>query len=85
MTRTELTRAVARATGESHAIIRSLGFGIADPEVVFHGPEPPRRPRVVDWDRLDARRGAYLPQRSRCRPGPSNEPTNTATFMEKTR
>jgi hypothetical protein len=68
MTQTELTRAVARATGESQSTIRDLGFGIADPDVVCHDPEPPRRPRIVNWDRLDAQREAYLPQRSRSRP-----------------
>ncbi len=65
MTQTELTRAVARATGESLATISRLGFGIADPDVVHHDPEPPRRPRIVNWDRLDAQRPGYLPQRSR--------------------
>jgi len=67
MTQNQLHRAVARATGESLATIRSLGFDIADPDVVCHDPEPNRRPRIVDWDRLDAQRMAYLPQRARCR------------------
>jgi len=64
MTQHQLNHAVARATGESFATISRLGFGIADPKVVCHDPE---RPRIVDWDRLDAGRGAYLPQRARCR------------------
>ena len=68
MTQHQLNHAVARATGESLATISRLGFGIADPKVVCHDPEPPRRPRIVNWDRLDAGRGAYLPQRARCRP-----------------
>jgi len=67
MTQHQLHRAVARATGESLATIRSLGFGIADPDEVGYDPEPAHRPRIVDWDRLDAQRGGYLPQRSRCR------------------
>jgi len=66
MTQHQLHRAVARATGESLATIRSLGFGIADPDVVCYDPEPSRRPRIVNWDQLDAQRRGYLPQRSRC-------------------
>jgi hypothetical protein len=65
VTQTQLIRAVARATGESPATIRRLGFGIADPTIVCHDPESSRRPRIVNWERLDAQRGAYLPQRSR--------------------
>jgi len=67
MTQNQLHHAVARATGESLTTIRSLGFGVADPAVVCHDPEPSSRPRIVDWDRLDAQRTAYLPQRARCR------------------
>jgi hypothetical protein len=68
MTQCELNRAVARATGESLSTIRRLGFGIADSSVMFQDPKPLRcRPRVVNWDRLDARRPGYLPQRSRWR------------------
>jgi hypothetical protein len=66
MTQHQLHRAVARATGESLATIRNLGFGIANPDVVCHDPEPPfRQARSVNWDQRDAQRGAYLPQRSR--------------------
>ena len=65
MTRYELNDAVARATGESLATISRLGFGIADPAIVHHDPEPLRRPRIVNWDRLDAERPGYLHQRSR--------------------
>ena len=64
MTQTQLNRAVARATGESPSTIRHLGFGIADPAVVCHDPESLRRPRIVNWDRLDIQRASYLPQRS---------------------
>lgn len=65
MTSSELIRAVARATGESLVTISRLGFGIAHPPIVHHDPEPLRRPRIVNWDRLDAERPGYLPQRSR--------------------
>ncbi len=69
MTQTELNRAVARATGETVCTVAQMGFGIADPAIVCHDPEPPcRRPRIVNWDRLDAGRPAYLPQRSRWQP-----------------
>ena len=43
MTQTQIDRAVARATGESLSTIRSLGFSIADPDMVCHDPERPRR------------------------------------------
>ena len=65
MTQYQLDHAVARATGESLATISRLGFGLADPAVVSYDPEAPRRPRIVNWDRLDAQRPGYLPQRSR--------------------
>jgi hypothetical protein len=45
MTQAQLDRAVALATGESLNIVRLFGFGIADPEAVFHDPEPSRRPQ----------------------------------------
>jgi len=72
MTQNQLNRSVARATGESLSTIRSLGFSIADPDEVCHDPERPRcRPRIVNWDQLDAQRGSYLPQRSRCQQQPA--------------
>jgi len=71
MTQNSLNRAVAKATGESISVIRSLGFSVADPDDASFDPERPlrRRPRIriIDWDRLAAKRGGYLPQRSRCR------------------
>ena len=69
MTQDQLERSVARATGESLSTIRSRGFSVADPGDVSFDPErqPRRRLRILNWDRLDAQRGAYLPQRSRCR------------------
>ena len=69
MTQNQLNRMVALATGESLSTIRNLGFSIADPDDVSFDPEPeqPRcRLRILNWDRLDAKRGSYLPQRSRC-------------------
>ena len=56
---------MARATGEDVSTIRRMGFSIADPMNVSFDPEPLLRPRIVNWDRLDARRPAYLPQRAR--------------------
>jgi len=67
MTQFDLNRAVARATGETLATSSRLGFSLADPDVVCYDPEPACRPRIVNWDRLDAQRGSYLPQRARCR------------------
>jgi hypothetical protein len=64
MTQSQLNRAVSRATGESLATICRRGFV---PLTV--GPiESERRPLLVNWDRLDAQRPCYLPQRSRLRP-----------------
>ena len=59
MNQSQLDRAVARATGESLDTVSRMGFSIADPEAVYYDPEPSRRrPLVVDWDELDARRRA---------------------------
>ena len=67
MNQNQLNKAIIRATGEDLATIRRIGFSVADPDDVSFDPERPlRRPRVVNWDRLDAQRGAYLPQRTRC-------------------
>ena len=43
MSQKKIDRAVAKATGESLDLVRSLGFGIADPATVCYDPEPPRR------------------------------------------
>ena len=40
MTQNDLNRAVAHATGETVRTIARLGFGIADPLLVRHDPEP---------------------------------------------
>jgi hypothetical protein len=61
MTQAELNRAVSRATGETVTTIRSLGFDIADPDVVSYDPEPSDLDaRVVDFDELAARRELSL-------------------------
>ena len=43
MSQHTIDRAVAKTTGESLELIRSLGFGIADSVVACYDPEPPRR------------------------------------------
>lgn len=59
MNQSQLDRAVARATGESLDTVSRMGFSIANPESVHYDPEPSRRrPLVVDWDELEARRRA---------------------------
>jgi hypothetical protein len=58
MTQYEIDTAVARATGESVAVIHDRGFGLADPVDVRFDPEP-RRPLVFDWD---ARAAADWPE-----------------------
>ncbi len=62
-----LDRAVAHATGESLATIRRMGFGIVDPTATQDDFDALPRPRTVNWDRLDAGRPGFLPQRARCR------------------
>ncbi len=64
MTQQELHHAVARATGESLGTIAARGFSLVEMDV----PQPERfsrRPRMVNWDALDAGRTSYLPQRRR--------------------
>lgn len=51
MSQREIDEAVAKATGESRAEIRSHGFSIADPLEVAFDPEP-RWPLVLDWDSM---------------------------------
>lgn len=51
MSHREIEEAVAMATGESLAVIRSHGFSVADPVDVNYDPEP-RRPMMLDWDRM---------------------------------
>ncbi len=61
MTRSELHRAVARATGESLGTIARMGFGPLCTTV------EEREPLLVDWDRVDAQRLRLLPLRQRRR------------------
>ena len=60
MTQTSLDRQVARATGESVATIRRIGFQIACPPLVVFDREPNAdrldNPATVDCDELDAQR-----------------------------
>jgi hypothetical protein len=57
MTQSQLNRAVARATGESVATIRRMGFTHLPDMLV----EADRKPLVVDWDDLDAQRHSGFP------------------------
>ncbi len=66
MTQRLLERAVARATGEAFSTIRRRGFSIFDPTAGDKDFDELPRPRTVNWDRLDANRPGYLPQRTRC-------------------
>ena len=59
MKQSELNRAIARATGESVSRIARLGFVPLVPILVR------RKPRVVNWDHLDAERQF---------PAPSDQP-----------
>ena len=61
MRQTDLNREVARATGETVAEIRRLGFGLADEVDPSFDPEPAGFGRVVDWDAVDAERYGLLP------------------------
>lgn len=56
-----LERAVALATGESISTIRHRGF---DLDRTAQDDALPR-PQTIDWDRVDANRLGYLPQRAR--------------------
>lgn len=60
-----LERAVALATGESISTIRRMGFSVFDPAGPHDELDALPRPRTVNWDRLDANRPGYLPQRAR--------------------
>jgi hypothetical protein len=57
MTQAEVTRAVARATGESVRTIQRLGFLIADPDSELLDPDDEELgPYVLDWDELEQER-----------------------------
>jgi hypothetical protein len=59
MTQWDLNEAVARATGESVALVDQVGFQLADPLEVEYDPEP-RGPLVLDWDLLCAAEWPYV-------------------------
>lgn len=61
MTQAELNHAVARTTGETVSTIAAMGFVPLTPIPIE------REPTFVDWDELDAHRGAVFPQRRRQR------------------
>jgi len=55
MFQSDLYRSVSRATGESVATIKRLGFLIADPAQPISDPEAEDLgPHVIDWDDLHA-------------------------------
>ncbi|TWU37940.1 hypothetical protein Q31b_47290 [Novipirellula aureliae] len=57
MLQADLYRSVSRATGESVATIKRLGFLIADPSQPISDSEAEiLGPHVIDWDVLDAYR-----------------------------
>ena len=62
MTQNELNRAVARATGESVAVISSMGF------VPLTSVPYECEPKVVDWDQLDQSRRVSLQSRRKRTP-----------------
>ncbi len=66
-----LDRAVALATGEALSTIRSRGFSIFDPAASLDDLDSLPKPRIVNWDHLDANRAGYLPQRARLRRQPA--------------
>jgi hypothetical protein len=60
-----LNRAVALATGETLSTVRCMGFSLFEPQTAANDLDALPRPQTVNWDRLDADRPAYLPQRAR--------------------
>ncbi len=60
MTQRELESALARATGESSAEIRRLGFQL-EPQLDLDCEPDDRDPLTIDWDRLDQERVAIYP------------------------
>ena len=57
MTQKELNRAVAQATGESVAMISSMGF-----VPLMYAP-PERKPQAIDWDEAEQIRRISLQSR----------------------
>ena len=50
-----------RASGETVAEIRRMGFSLVDQDEVTFDPEPAEFGQQVDWDAVDAERYALLP------------------------
>ncbi len=62
MTRKEFHRAVARATGDSLATIRRMGFSLVCSSMPRYDPEPcDLPPQVLDWDEHDCDLIGLLP------------------------
>ena len=64
---TSISHAVARATGESLATIRRMGFNFAGPVEADDDFDTFSRPQTVNWDELGDRAPGFLPQRARYR------------------
>ena len=58
MSQRDLERAVARATGESMATVRRLGFLLAEPD---GWPDEELDADVIDWDALQSQRFQLTP------------------------
>ncbi len=56
MHQSDLNRAVSRATGETVATIKRLGFLIADPDLDLDPHDEDLGPYVIDWDELETAR-----------------------------
>ena len=56
MKQADLDRAVARATGETVATIKRLGFLLAEPAESLDPDSDQRDPQFIDWDELEAQR-----------------------------
>lgn len=57
MTQSDLNRAVSRATGESVATIRRLGFLLSEPDDAVPDPDDEALgPSVLDWGAIHQRR-----------------------------
>lgn len=56
MNQAELNRALARATNESVATIRRLGFLLVEPPNIQDATDANEGPHVVDWDEVQAER-----------------------------
>ncbi len=74
MRQADLDRAVARATGETIATIKRLGFLLDDPVAETNEPDAEAYDAeacdamVIDWDALQAQRYVGNNGRSRCEP-----------------